>query len=397
MAAHPVKHRIGDKIAHGAFHYAADRAVAFDEGAGRAHHLGHGGLDRAGQFGNTRGNRRIRRDRGVQQHCVALGIDHRARIVEGDGQMAQILGIGIGLHDRHQRACRVADPQRIGPVAVGVILAEIGVGMAAHDHIDARYRFGDADIGRQAHMGQRDDLIDTLRGQRIDIGLQGGDLILEDHVRAGRRDFLCIARQRRDDTDLHAVHIQNDMILHPARKRGIGADIEIARQDRKADRVKQRQKPLGAVVELVIAQRHGVKADGLHELARRRTAIGGEEQAALILIARIENDHILACRNQRPAQAVHRRGDPRHAAETLASRVILGGTRAVEAVDRLDTAVQIVDVQNMQCRFGMCRRRGGECCDDSGASKDSGLHGDAPIDCYRPEIGGPCPLGKAAS
>ena len=112
--------------------------------------------------------------------------------------------------------------------------------------------------------------------------------------------------------------------------------------------------PSGAVVELVVAQRHGVEADGLHEFARRGPAIGGEEEAALVLVAGVEDEEVLAF--ELGAFHVDGGGDTRHAAEAFAGRVILGRAGRIEAVDRRDTAVQIVDMQDVQGRFGSNRR-----------------------------------------
>jgi hypothetical protein len=49
---------------------------------------------------------------------------------------------------------------------------------------------------------------------------------------------------------------------------------------------------------------------------------------------------------------VDRGGHARHAAEAFARRVVLGRAGRIEAVDRLDPAVQVVDVQDVQRRFG---------------------------------------------
>jgi hypothetical protein len=243
--------------------------------------------------------------------------------------------------------------------------------MPAHDHVEARHGLGDADIGGQAHMGQADDDVHAFGGQRVDIFLQRFDLIHEDDVFAGRGDFLRVRGQRRDDADLNAVHIEDQRVADAPGKRGFRADVEVAGDDREGHRVQERHDTFGAVVELVVAQRHGVEADGLHELPGGGAVIGREKQAALVLVARIEDDDVLARCCKFVAQVVDRGGNTRHAAKAFARRVILGIAGRIETADRLDTAVQIVDMQDVEGRVGRHRRSHREARQDRGRSQDT--------------------------
>ena len=184
----------------------------------------------------------VRRHARVEKHGVALGIEHLARVVETHLEMAEVFRIGIGLHDRHHHAVGVRDEGRIGPVAVGIVLAEVAVGMAAHDHVDAGHGLGDADVGGQAHMGQRDDDLDALLGQRVHVALQRVDLFLEDDGIAGRGNLHRVARERRDDADLACRSHRGRSHHPPARSAwGPGWTSRLPETDREADRIEQRQ------------------------------------------------------------------------------------------------------------------------------------------------------------
>jgi hypothetical protein len=73
-----VEHGVGHEVAHRAFHRAADGAVALDEVGRLAHGLAHGLLDGAEQFGHAGGDALVRRHGGVEQHRVAVGVEHVA-------------------------------------------------------------------------------------------------------------------------------------------------------------------------------------------------------------------------------------------------------------------------------------------------------------------------------
>jgi hypothetical protein len=84
----------------------------------------------------------------------------------------------------------------------------------------------------------------------------------------GRRGwrFPRVRRQRRDDADLNAVHVEDDACPRPRRRARVLAQVEVAGQDREIDHLQEADEVVGAVVEFVVADRHGVEADGLHEL-----------------------------------------------------------------------------------------------------------------------------------
>ena len=105
----------------------------------------------------------------------------------------------------------------------------------------------------------------------------------------------------------------------------------------------------------MVADDHGVVADAVHHLGLGLARVGGEEQRPLELVAGVEHQHVLAGRLT-VAQAVDRGEEPRRAAEALARRLVLGRAGRVEGVDRLDSAVEVVDVQDVQReRLGAAR------------------------------------------
>jgi len=123
----------------------------------------------------------------------------------------------------------------------------------------------------------------------------------------------------------------------------------------------------------VVADRHDVIADGLHELGLGRALVGGVEQRALERIPGIEDKHVVA---QRRAHLVDLGLDPSHAAKAFALRFAFGVAGRIEPVDRFDTAVNVVGVQDVQREIGG-GDTGGQA-KHSGAGQQSGKHGSLP-------------------
>ena len=286
-------------------------------------------------------------------------MDQVARVIEGQLQVAHIFRIGIGLHHRDRSPRFLTDPGGIGAVALGVRGRQVGVRMPAHHGVDACDAGRDLQIARQPHMGQRDDLGHALRLQLGHIGAQAVDLVLKDHVGAGAGGLDRVGRQRRDDADLLAPHLEHGVILHPARQQVVAADIGVAGNHREGDTVEKGRERLGAVVEFVVAHGHRVKADGFHHLGLDRALVGRVHQAALKLVACIEHDDIAAFGADRITQFFDLSGDAGDAPEALVFGCVLFPAGRIRAADRLDPAVQVVDVQNVQRVLGL-GRGGGE-------------------------------------
>src|SRR5690606_14618051 len=99
LVPHAVEHRIGDEVAHGAFHGAADLARALDRGGGDTDHAGLELFERQGQFGDAIDKSLIRHDVRIEQDWGALGRDDLAVVIPGDLDLAEILAVLAGLHD----------------------------------------------------------------------------------------------------------------------------------------------------------------------------------------------------------------------------------------------------------------------------------------------------------
>jgi hypothetical protein len=108
------------------------------------------------------------------------------------------------------------------------------------------------------------------------------------------------------------------------------AEVEVARDDRELDQVDEFRELLRAVVELVVADRHGVEADGVHELGLHGALVGRVHERALELVARVEHDDVAAFGRDRVAQLVDLGGEARDAAEAFAGRVVLGRAGRIE-------------------------------------------------------------------
>ena len=236
--------------------------------------------------------------------------------------------------------------------------------MPADDRVQPRHLAGEMLIAAVSDMGQRDDRVDALVGQILNIRLEAFHVILKDHARPRRGGFGGVHGQGRHDADPFAAQIQDRDIVHLAVQQIGPGQVEIARQDRKIRAVRQHGQPLGSVVEFVIADRHRVIADGRHELHDLLALVGGVEQRSLILVARVQHDHRLAPGLDPVAQLADLRGEARDAAKAFAGLAGLLLAGAVVFVDRLDPAVQVVRMQDVQHRLGLGRtreqRRGGQ-------------------------------------
>ena len=95
------------------------------------------------------------------------------------------------------------------------------------------------------------------------------------------------------------------------------------------------------------------------------TVVGGEEKRALEVVPGVEHHDVLAGRLELVAQHVDRGVEPGGTAEAFAGGLVLRRTGGIEAVNRLDAAVEVVEVQDVQCEGGgrlrqNAERRGGE-------------------------------------
>ena len=95
----------------------------------------------------------------------------------------------------------------------------------------------------------------------------------------------------------------------------------------------------------MVTHGHGIEADLVHHLDFDVTLICGVHQRALILVARIQNDYVLA--GQLLAQFIDLGVNTRNAAKAFALGIAFGIAGAIVLADRLNTAVQIIDVNDV--------------------------------------------------
>ena len=358
LILHAVQHGICHEVTHLAFARPAIRPVAVDRRSGFSHNARFQLFDRAGQLRNAGFKGCILGDFGADKDGVPAGIDEVARVIESQLKVAKILGIGIGLHDRHQRAVFLAGKCGIGASALGVRGRQEGVGMPPHHSVEARHCGCNFKILAQAHMGQGDDLVDTHGLEFSHIGCNRVDLILEGDIRARAGGFSRVRGQGRNDPDLFAAHFQHngrgDLV---AQQVGCG-QIKVARNHREGHFVDECRQRFGPVIELVVANGHGIEPDRFHHLGFHVTLVGGVHQRAFELVTRIECHHILAC--QLATLGIDQCLEAGHTAKALAFCVILCAAGTIEPADGLDPAVQIIDVKNMQRVFCLrhARRHG---------------------------------------
>ena len=96
----------------------------------------------------------------------------------------------------------------------------------------------------------------------------------------------------------------------------------------------------------MIADRHGVEADGVDEIGLGRALEGGVEQRALEIVAAVQHQHVLAA--ERGAALVDGGLQAGGAAEAFVLALFLGRAARIVFVDRFDAGVEIVDVQDVE-------------------------------------------------
>ena len=207
LVFHPLKHRIGNEVAHRAFGGPTDRPVSVDRHIGRGDdallHL----FDRSAHIGDSGRHVGIRRDRGIQKHRITRGRDHIALIVKGDGQLADIFGIGIGLGHR-----AAIDHGRVGEAFA--VIDHFCMAMSANDDIDGRDGLGNGEILGQTDMVQRDDDVDAFGFQCGCISSEAFDFVLKDDPVTRARGVDRVFGQGRDDADFLAAHLEHHVVLH---------------------------------------------------------------------------------------------------------------------------------------------------------------------------------------
>ncbi len=350
LVGNAIENGVGQQVAHGAFLDAADFAGAFELVGGGADDLAGHFLDGAEEGFELALEVFIGDDRGVDQVGLAFGLGDDAIVIPGDGDVAEILAVLVGLDDGHFDADRVGDHCRVGAGGAFGGVGEEGVAVAADDHVDQRQGGGDVEVFVVADVAEQDDLVDAGRIERFG----GAADILDDVVEfdiAGRGDFGGIFGGGADDADLFAADIEDDGAADLAAQAFILGDVEIAADDGEFGCFDELQVLFRAVVEFVVAGGDHVKAHLVEEVGNDLGLVGGVVERALEIVAGREQQRI-AC-FVLGAGVVDDGLEAGNAAKAFAGGVGFGIAIGVRPGDRIEARMEVVDVQDVECEFGM--------------------------------------------
>ena len=169
-------------------------------------------------------------------HRIADGGGDHAGIVEGHGQFAEILAIGVGLDDRHVDAVRVRHHGRIGACGASRRCWTSSVlAVATDDDVDAADGRGDALVDGVAGMAEEHDLRHPLAGQPVDLGADRLDGIGKAHIGAGARQLAGVGGRHADQADRLAVLLDHRRGLQRVGELRLVGDVGIGQQDRELD------------------------------------------------------------------------------------------------------------------------------------------------------------------
>ena len=214
-------------------------------------------------------------------------------------------------------------------------------------------------------MGQRDDLVDALGGDGVDGRLDRRGVDAEQDVVARRGQFRGVVGDGADDGDLLTADIEDRVGLHLVAQLRAVAGEHVGAENRELDLVEEGGEAVLAVVELVVADGHHVGLHQVQEFRFHRALVGRVEQRTLEIVTGVQEHHVLAVHGL--ARVADRGYEPGRAAEALALGFIVRRAGRIIFADRLDAAVPVVDVENVQGvvgKRGRCRhrqRRGRQC------------------------------------
>ena len=225
---------------------------------------------------------------------------------------------------------------RRGGHAHGLEVAQQRVRVAANDHVHIAELGRNDLVGVVAQVRQQHDVADALGLEFVDGFLRGRGFVQELGGGQGARRIGDLGRRRQaHDAHVHTVHLLDQVGLH------VRGDTGLAAFEQRAQRIQEALERGVTVVELVVAQRHRIKADGVHHL---RVGLALEEGVVLRAgdrIARVQLDQVGGVgqglengRLAREAAQFHLRG---HAVQ----RQLLGR-------DGFELRVVVVDVGDVQ-------------------------------------------------
>ena len=290
----------------------------------------------------------------------AAALAHAAAVVKLHVHQAVGLGVFPGLANTDRAAVLVLHHGGVGPRrgghAHGLEVAQQRVRVAANDHVHIAELGRDDLVGVVAQVRQQHDVANALGLEFVDGFLRGRGFVQELGGGQGARRIGDLGRRRQaHDAHVHTVHLLDQVGLHVRGAIGggqCGASLRHyvggqrggfagAAQGGVGQRIQKALERGVTVVELVVAQRHRIKADGVHHL---RVGLALEEGVVLRAgdrIARVQLDQVGGVgqglengRLARKAAQFHLRG---HAVQ----RQLLGR-------DGFELRVVVVDVGDVQ-------------------------------------------------
>ena len=287
-----------------------------------------------------------------------------AVLVEVDDELANVLEVAGRRHDGH-----------VGPVGVGgddrVRVEDFVTGdervAGVGEHFVAAAGDHDVDVGEAAgqghvlidalEMADEHDLVDTGGGESVDFGLDEGRDVRADDDIAGAGDVGEIGGRGADDADVFARRGHDgggcdDAGVDESLEAGLTREVEVGREEggRVGDPGDEVGEDVGTEVEVVVADCHGVVADGVDAdgvvvgdpLVEAGVQLGSGEE----VVARGEGEDAVTLGDRVGAEAVHEGLEPGDAA-------VVG--KVASGVDEL--ALRIVVVQERERQLGTFRRR----------------------------------------
>lgn len=297
------------------------------------------GLQPRGGFGNQTLHRLIHGSRRRKIARASAPAQGNAPGVKDDRQFSQITRRPPGRHHKHGRA--VGRTLHHGIRAFLGIPAQTGMRMPAHNDIHARHGPRQGAIPFQSQMRQRNDMADALRLQFPDAGFQRRPRIPEPRLRARRRQLADPVVGQTDNPDPDAADCLDDIGAHTRTEQGTARlRREIGGRHGQRLRLQKGRQRVAAVVELMIAQRHGIIRHEPINGGHQGPFADAVEQRSLKLIAGIQRDDIVMRRPGLPDSG----GNAAHAADARRRRK----TGVTGAVGARQKGVRIVCMQDAQ-------------------------------------------------
>ncbi len=207
----------------------------------------------------------ILRDTLVDEDRLArVGLD-LAISVERNVQAAQIPAPIIGGDDQHRVARWRRDHGGIGPLS-SLHIAQRRVAVPAHDDVNAIHRGGQLLVHAVTQVGQGHDLVDPLVLQGLHHRPGGIGGIPKVNIGAGTGDKGRVRRRQAKNAHLFTGDVQDRVGLDEAAQIGIPRSVQVGAQDRKSGLLDKAGQSGRAEVEFVVANGHGLIAQGIHKV-----------------------------------------------------------------------------------------------------------------------------------